>query len=357
MGVGYSRAAEVQDPVVRHLDFDQTGRTPLGALSVNQQAAVPGRIVHSSKKTVQLAFPDPPSRKLPATPASRKPPATPEMSETARKDDGLRKKALAQLRGEAVQQAVASQLAVAASQSNLSIVQLKSLQAHAQAIAAASTAELQSAASEVESVHQRALERARRIKAGHLANLARAESGGGRVRAALGPSTDGPSLDSMLGSGTPCIKQVQVCQHSGRLDESPLAANGVEVATVHMTDAAQPPTTTEESNEPARAAVTTPATSQNGTGCTTDARDATPLHAPANLPPPRSTPNPNTPARSGVNVAAAAHALNTAGAFEGPEYVMAYLTVRREQLREQKVAVRAMLNPVPHLTRPRNCRN
>ena len=64
---------------------------------------------------------------------------------------------------------------------------------------------------------------------------------------------------------------------------------------------------------------------------------APPLQAPANLPPPRTTPTP-TP----VNVAATVRGVETAAAFSGPEYVRAYLSARKEQLREQKQAAVAM---------------
>ena len=43
-----------------------------------------------------------------------------------------------------------------------------------------------------------------------------------------------------------------------------------------------------------------------------------------------------------VNVAATARALEAAGTFEGPEYVRAYLTARKVQLKEQRAAAAEM---------------
>ena len=132
MGATLSSSSASADPVVRHLDFSvpQAQRTPLGALPANR----PGNVA--------LAFPKPPTHKPRPPPASfaspaRPPPATPEATATAIKDEGVRRAALAQLRGDAVQKAVASQLAIAAGSSQLNLKQLKSLQTHAQAIAEA----------------------------------------------------------------------------------------------------------------------------------------------------------------------------------------------------------------------------
>ena len=248
MGVGYSVAYVDQaahDPVVKTLNFSphvKRTRTPLGPIAENE-----ANPEHASV----FVFGD----QMPPTPA---------ITETARKDERLRREALAQLRGDAVQKAVASQLAEAAASSELNLTQLKRLQAHAQAIASASTAELQSAVAELDDVHERQLERARRRYM--RANFRRAESGSydQSEEEDTYATTDDDARSTATSIGG--LIAVQVKQLSGAVDESPPPPGHAAAATDHVADGADGATAaapqTPSGAHDAAAHAPTPATSQ-----------------------------------------------------------------------------------------------
>ena len=297
MGVAASSAAH-NDPVVRHIDFSNQPnvRAPLGALPVNNQP-VPGR---AATKMESVRHRQPPF----ASP-DRPPPPTPEVTATARKDEGIRRAALDQLCGDAVHKAVASHLAVAASSADLSISQLKNLQKHAQEIAQSSTVELQAAVSELREVHQRQLHRARRHREAP------------RCCSVVNECKEGDE---------PAMEEVQEPRVSDHVHD-PIREDE-EVANA-------PPPATPAFTDDLKENVPTPATSQP------DSTQAAkpPLRAPAPLGPPRATPEAPTP---GCNVSAVVRGIDNASAFDGPEFVRAYLSVRREQLAEQRVAAEEM---------------
>ena len=116
-------------------------RTPLGQIAENQQ---PRSGQHPLKSPAGFL--------------------SPGASLTARKDDAMRRKALAALRGEAVQTAVAEGLARAAASgsSRADLEALRRLQKDIHTIADASTESLGRAASELDAVHRRQVDRARR---------------------------------------------------------------------------------------------------------------------------------------------------------------------------------------------------
>lgn len=279
MGASSSSAAD--DPVVRALDFSQAKRTP-------------------AKRT--------PLGELPPNRTPSNPTPSPSVTATARKDESCRRAAFKQICGEVVEKAVATELAVAAADPLLNLAQLKSLQSHAQAIAMASTTELRAVADELRACHQRQLDRARRPRATVSDHqLGRIESG------------------ELQAQPAPFV--VQVHPPAARVNESaPLD---------HSQGAGAPPPATPRADE-ARHNTTTPATSQLSASSQPASAPPQPqlpangsqLEAPAPLPPPRSTPPPPTPA---INVAAMVRGLDEGSGFEGPEFVKAYLSVRKEQ--------------------------
>ena len=314
MGVSSSR--ENHDPVVKQLDFSKTeaaGRTPLGALPAN-------------------------ARLVPASPARKEKPAvppTPEVTASARKDESLRKAHIATLRGGAVQTAVACQLAHVAGSEKFNMKQLKSVQAVAQAIASSSTAELQSAAEELNAVHQRQLNRARRARGERQQPIE--EEKAERVDACCGQTPRAAHRDE--------VEEEEV------VEEEVMGDAEVPATPIVHEDATCTPATSQPSG--GAAAPLCPNTEMNDAArilCGVVVASPLPpsssskLVAPANLPPPRSTPSAmNTPKARGVNVKATIKGLDQSGGnFDGPGFVKGYLTMRREQLAEQKAAAAEM---------------
>ena len=275
MGLSASRP---KDDVVRHIDFtdvvEPSTRPPL--------APVPQNTV-TPKPALLAAFPAPPP--------SRFAPKTHDLTATARKDEAARRGALAALRGQAVQTAVATTLAQAAT-SDLDLDALKSLQRHVNQIAATSTAELNIAAAQLSAVHRRQLERVRR----------RAVAS---TTAAVNPPEEAAGFRAAHAIPSENAEDVQ----PDALMQESLAASSSSV------------------------------------------------RAPMPLSRPRSTPGASsTPIASSVSSSSCSSSAGSSGGCpstfdEGPEGVRAYLSARKEQLREQREAARRMREQIEQVAR------